>query len=224
MQKISTLGVDLAKSSFTVCGLDSAGKQILRREYKRESFATFTAKLEPCSIFMESCGSSNYWGRRLKALGHDVKLIAPQKVVPFRKNNKNDPNDALAICVASVCPGMEFVPIKSVSQQDLQSIIRIRARLIQRQTSLVNEMRGLLAEYGLVIPEGITQVRAKLAEISVLSNTAIDENSEFAPLSNVIMQCATCANEELIDISKRIEFHEKMLFELTKLDERCIRI
>lgn len=104
MQRISTLGVDLAKSSFTVCGLDSAGNQILRREFKRVAFAAFTAKLEPCKIFMESCGSSNYWGRRLSAAGHEVKLIAPQKVVGFRKCNKNDTNDAQAICIAGSCP------------------------------------------------------------------------------------------------------------------------
>ena len=100
MLRISTLGVDLAKSSFTVCGLDAAGKQILRKEFKREAFATFIAGLEPCKIFMESCGSANFWARRLVAAGHDVKLIAPQKVVGFRKCNKNDRNDAQAICNA----------------------------------------------------------------------------------------------------------------------------
>jgi transposase len=225
MFRITTIGVDLAKSSFTVCGLNSAGDQVLRKEFRREAFATFIANLEPCKIFMEACGSSNFWARRATAAGHDVKLIAPQKVLGFRKCNKNDRNDAHAICVAGLCPGIEFVPIKSVSQQDIQSIIRVRARLIQRQTSLVNEMRGLLAEYGLVVPEGISFIRAKLSEISELENKVIDQKKpEFSELTTVIMACARSANEELIDITNRIEAHEKMLLELTKSDERCARI
>lgn len=224
MVRVNTLGVDLAKSSFTVCGLDVSGSQVLRKEFKREAFAIFLAGLEPCKIFMEACGSSHFWARRATTLGHDVKLLAPQKIMGFRKCNKNDKNDAHAICLAGLCPGIEFVSVKSVSQQDIQSIIRIRERLIHRQTSLVNEMRGLLAEYGLVVPEGMNFIRAKMSEISAAGENVIDEKSGISVLTSVIKSCIRSAHEELIDLTNRISAHEKMLHELTKNDERCARI
>ena len=100
MERISTLGIDLAKSSFVVCGLDKSGKQVLRREFSRFKFAEFIAKTDPCDVFMEACGSAHFWGRKLREAGYSVNLIAAQKVLGFRKCNKNDRNDAHAIAVA----------------------------------------------------------------------------------------------------------------------------
>ena len=113
---------------------------------------------------MEAFGSAHFWGRKRRESGHSVNLIAAQKVVGFRKCNKNDSNDAHAIAVADKCPGMEFVPVKSVEQQDIQSLVRIGARLIHRQKALVKEIRGLLAECRMTIGEGITPFRSKMAE------------------------------------------------------------
>lgn len=218
MERISTLGIDLAKSSFVVCGLDKAGKQVLRREFNRSKFAEFIDNTNPCDVFMEACGSAHFWGRKLREAGHSVNLIAAQKVVGFRKCNKNDRNDAHAIAVAGRCPGMEFVPIKALEQQDVQSLVRIRARLIHRQTSLVNEMRGLLAEYGMTIGEGITPFRSKMSE---MANGSI---SDFPGITPTIFQCVVSANEELLDITKRVEKHEALIHELTKKDDRCRRL
>lgn len=218
MERISTLGIDLAKSSFVVCGLDKAGKQVLRREFNRLKFAEFIAKTDACEVFMEACGSAHFWGRKLREAGHSVNLIAAQKVVGFRKCNKNDRNDAHAIAVAGKCPGMEFVPVKSVEQQDIQSLVRIRSRLIYRQTALVNEMRGLLAEYGMTIGEGITTFRSKMSE---MANGSIGDYPGITP---TIFQCVISANEELLDITDRVEKHEALIHELTKKDERCRRI
>jgi transposase len=218
MERVSTLGIDLAKSSFVVCGLDKAGKQVLRSEFNRHKFAEFIAKTDACEVFMEACGSAHFWGRKLREAGHSVNLIAAQKVVGFRKCNKNDRNDAYAIAVAGKCPGMEFVSVKSVEQQDIQSLVRIRARLIYRQTALVNEMRGLLAEYGMTIGEGITPFRSKMSE---MANGSIGDYPGITP---TIFQCVISANEELLDITDRVEKHEALIHELTKKDERCRRI
>ena len=218
MERISTLGIDLAKSSFVVCGLDKAEKQVLRREFNRLKFAEFIANPDGCDVFMEACGSAHFWGRKLRGAGHSVNLIAAQKVVGFRKCNKNDRNDAHAIAIAGKCPGIEFVPVKSVEQQDVQSLVRIRARLIYRQTALVNEMRGLLAEYGMTICEGITPFRSKMSE---MANGSI---SDFPGITPTIFQCVVSANEELLDITNRVEKHEALIHELTKRDDRCRRI
>ena len=218
MERISILGIDLAKSSFVVCGLDKSGKQVLRREFSRFKFAEFIVKMDACEVFMEACGSAHFWGRKLREAGHSVNLIAAQKVLGFRKCNKNDRNDAHAIAVAGQCPGMEFVPVKSVEQQDVQSLVRIRARLIDRQTSLVNEMRGLLAEYGMTIGEGITPFRSKMSEI------ANGSMSDFPGITPTIFQCVVSANAELLDITIRVEKHEALIHELTKKDDRCRRI
>jgi transposase len=218
MERGSILGIDLAKSSFVVCGLDKDGKQVLRQEFSRVKFAEFIDNTDPCDVFMEACGSAHFWGRKLRKSGHSVNLIAAQKVVGFRKCNKNDRNDALAIAIAGKCPGMEFVPVKSIEQQDLQSVVRIRARLIYRQTALVNEMRGLLAEYGVTIAEGIAPFRSKLSE---MANGSI---SDFPGITPTIFQCVVSANEELLDITKRVEEHEALIHELTKKDDRCRRL
>ena len=210
--------IDLARSSFVVCGLDKTGKQVLRREFNRFKFSEFIAKTDGCDVFIEACGSAHFWGRKLREAGHSVNLIAAQKVVGFRKCNKNDHNDAHAIAIAGKCPGMEFVPVKSVEQQDVQSLVRIRARLIYRQTALVNEMRGLLAEYGMTICEGITPFRSKMSE---MANGSI---SDFPGITPTIFQCVVSANEELLDITNRVEKHEALIHELTKRDDRCRRI
>ena len=119
----------------------------------------FLAQLAPVLIGMEACGDAHYWARRLREHGHTVKLIAPQFVKPYVKSNKNDPADAEAICEAVTRPTMRFVPIKEIEQQDLQALHRARERVVKARTALVNEIRGLLAEYGIVLPQSVTKFR-----------------------------------------------------------------
>lgn len=160
--KIATVGLDIAKNVFQLHGVDASGKVVAQKPLKRKQVLSYFVNLPSCLIGMEACASSHYWQRQLEALGHDVKLINPQYVTPYVKTNKNDARDAEAICEAVTRPGMHFVPRKSVEQQDIQIIHRVRSQLIKQRTALVNQIRGLLGEYGLIVPLGVAAVRRHL--------------------------------------------------------------
>lgn len=153
--KITTLGIDLAKDVFQLHGVDGRGRVVLKRQIKRKEMIGFFTKIEPCLVGMEACGSAHYWARRLTELGHTVKLMAPQFVKPYVKTNKHDMADAEAICEAVSRPNMRFVPIKTVDQQAILAVHRVRQGLVKARTAQANQIRGLLAEMGLVIPKGI---------------------------------------------------------------------
>jgi transposase len=163
-QQTSVLGIDIAKLVFHVVGMDERGQVVLRKRLARSELPTFIATLPPLRIGMEACGSAHYWARQFREHGHDVRLIAPQFVKAYVKSPKNDARDAEAICEAVTRPTMRFVPIKRVEQQDLQALHRIRERLIKARTALVNEIRGLLNEYGMVLPQSITKFRALIVD------------------------------------------------------------
>lgn len=163
--EIKTLGIDIAKRVFQLHGVDERGQIILKKRLSRDQLLKFIANIPPCLIGMEACGGSNYWARKFQAYGHEVKLMSPQFVKPYVKTNKNDAADAEAICEAVRRPNMRFVSLKSVEQQDIQALHRYRQRLVQDRTALVNQARGLLTEYGIIIPQGIGCVRKKLPEI-----------------------------------------------------------
>ena len=152
---ITTIGIDLAKSVFQVHGVDDCGRAALRRTLKRADVVRFFANRPPCLVGMEACGGAHFWARTLSGLGHTVKLMAPQFVKPYVKTNKNDASDAEAICEAVARPNMRFVPIKTVEQQALLSLHRARQGFVQARTAQANQLRGLLAELGFVIPQGI---------------------------------------------------------------------
>jgi transposase len=153
------MGIDLAKQVFQLHGVDERGHTVLRRRLSRTQLRIFFAPLRPCLIGLEACGSAHYWARELTTLGHEVRLIAPQFVAPYRKNDKNDGNDAEAICEAVGRPQMRFVPVKDVGQQAVLTVHRARQLLIAERTALVNQSRGLLAEFGLIVPAGIGALR-----------------------------------------------------------------
>jgi len=173
--EVTTIGIDIAKRVFQLHGVDKKGKTILKKRLMRDQVLMFMANLPKCLIGIEACGGANYWAREITKLGHEVKLMAPQFVKPYVKTNKNDQADAEAICEAVSRPNMRFVPIKSVEQQDILSIHRVRQRLVKNRTALANEIRGLLHEFGLTIPQGINKVIAKLTE--VLDNNALSQMS-----------------------------------------------
>ncbi len=163
--KITRMGIDLAKNVFQVHGVDEHGKAVLRKQVKRKDMASFFANLPPCLIGMEACGSSHHWARKLSEYGHTVKLMAPQFVKPYRKTNKHDVADAEAICEAVGRPNMRFVPVKAPDQQAILSVHRARQAFVKARTAQGNQIRGLLSEFGIVMPKGIKAIAARVPEI-----------------------------------------------------------
>jgi transposase len=163
--KVTTVGIDLAKNVFQVHGVDEGGKTVLRKQLKRKDVVSFFANLAPCLIGMEACGGAHYWARKLSALGHTVRLVAPQFVKPYVKTNKSDRNDAEAICEAVGRANMRFVPVKTAEQQAVLSVHRARQGFVKARTAQANQIRGLLAEFGIVIPQGIGHIAKRLPEI-----------------------------------------------------------
>jgi transposase len=159
--KLTRIGVDVAKQVFQVHGVDRHEQPIWRRRLSRERWLKAVAEAaEPgCEIGMEACGGAHHWARQLQAMGYRVKLIAPQFVKPYVKSNKNDANDAEAICEAMSRPSMRFVSVKSIVQQDMQAMHRVRASLVEQRTGKGNQIRGLVAEYGLVAPREMASLR-----------------------------------------------------------------
>jgi transposase len=177
MKEITTVGVDLAKSVFTVHGVDAAGRTVLRKTLRREKLMELIAGLPPCLIGMEACGGAHEWARRFGACGHRVGIMMARFVAPYRKSSKNDGNDAEAICEAVARPNMRFVPVKSAEQQAVLSLHRVRQGFIEQRTATINRIRGLLAEFGIVLPQRADQVRRAAVvvaeELPVLAREAI---------------------------------------------------
>ena len=163
--QITTLGIDLAKNVFQVHGCDANGKAVLRKQLSRRQLLNFVANLPRCVVAMEACAGAHYWAHEIEKLGHQVRLIAPRFVRPYVKANKNDASDAEAICEAATRPSMRFVAIKSAAQQDVQAVHRVRQQLVKSRTGLANQVRGLLAEYGIVIGRGFAPLRRALPAI-----------------------------------------------------------
>ena len=163
--KITTIGMDLAKQVFQVHGVDAHGKVALKKQLRRSQVLTFFGNLGPCLIGMEACASSHYWARELEKLGHTVKLMAPQFVKPYVKTMKNDAADAGAICEAVARPSMRFVPPKTTEQQAILAVHRARQGFVKARTAQANQIRGLLSEFGIVIPQGISHIARRIPEI-----------------------------------------------------------
>lgn len=163
--KITTIGIDLAKEMFQIHGIDTHGKVLLRKQLRRHEMAKHFSNLAPCLIGMEACGSAHYWARKLGEYGHTVKLMAPQFVKPYVKTNKNDMADAEAICEAVTRPNMRFVPIKNVEQQAILSAHRARQGFVKARTAQANQIRGLLSEFGMIMPQGLRAIAKRMPEI-----------------------------------------------------------
>jgi transposase len=164
MTTITTIGLDLAKKVFQVHGVDREGKVVVARKLRRKEVLAFFAKLAPCLVGMEACGSAHYWGREIAKLGHTVKLMPPRYVKAYVKRGKTDAGDAAAICEAVTRPSMSFVPVKGVDQQGLSMLHSARSQLIGQRTQLINAVRGHLSELGIVAARGMLGL-AELAEI-----------------------------------------------------------
>jgi transposase len=213
--KITTIGLDIAKSVFHLVALNRTGRFIKKKQLKRQQVLAHTATLESCTIVMEACGGANYWAREFMAQGHQVKLIAPQYVKPYVKGNKNDYNDAEAIAEAAQRPNMRFVPVRTVEQQDIQNFHRLRERLKGDRTALVNQIRGLLAEYGLVINKGVPAVRAALPGILE------DAENGLTPLSRELFAELL---DELWALDERFKRCEQRIQAVSQENEVCQRL
>ena len=213
--KVTTLGIDLAKSIFRVHGVDDRGTVVLRRQLARKQLLSVLANLPPCLVGMEACAGAHYWARELETLGHTVRLMSPQFVAPYRKSQKNDGNDAAAICEAVGRPSMRFVPVKSPAQQDVQAAHRIRFQLIKWRTALANEMRGLLGEYGIVVAKGIAPLRRQLPLIL--------EDSENQ-LSGFFREMLGEMAERFKLVDQRIRQYDLKIEHVFRQDERCQRL
>jgi transposase len=163
--EITTVGIDLAKNVFQVHAVDQHGKVALKRQLKRGQMVEFFTNLPTCLIGMEACGSAHYWARKLQVMGHTVKLMAPQFVKPYVKTNKHDAADAEAICEAVRRPNMRFVPVKNVEQQAVLALHRVRQGWIKARTAQANQIRGLLSEFGLIVPQGIGHITSRVPAI-----------------------------------------------------------
>jgi len=162
---ITTIGLDLAKNVFQVHGVDERGKAVLRKRLRRDQVIAFFANLEHCTVGIEACGGAHFWGGKLTALGHTVKMMSPQFVKPYVKTNKNDALDAEGICEAVGRPNMRFVPIKSAEQQSVVALHTARQGFVKARTAQANQIRGLLAEFGLVMPQGIRHLYERVPKL-----------------------------------------------------------
>lgn len=215
MQKINVIGIDLSKKVFQVHAVDARGNVIMLKQFSREKLMQFLANTPSCIVAMEACASSHNWGRVIRAMGHTVKLIPPQFVKPYVKTNKNDAADAEAIAEAATRPGMRFVPIKEVWQQDILMIHRIRERLIKMHTALMNELRGLLSEYGIVIPQGASHLCRRIQQLL---------GEENCLLSNIAREAIGELYTELIELDQRLDGYEKRIRGISQSNETCQRI
>lgn len=213
--KVTTLGIDVAKSIFRVHGVDDRGIVVLRRQLTRKQLLPVLANLPACLVGMEACAGAHYWAREIEKLGHTVRLMSPQFVAPYRKSQKNDGNDAAAICEAVGRPSMRFVPVKSAAQQDVQALHRIRFQLIKWRTALANEMRGLLGEYGIVVAKGIGPLRRQWPFIL--------EDGENQ-LSGFFREMLAEMVERFKLVDQRIRDYDLKVEHVFGQDERCKRL
>jgi transposase len=166
MNNVTTVGIDLAKQVFSVHGVDATGRTVLRRTVRREQLVALVAQWPACLIGLEACSGAHEWARRFQGLGHTVRLMAPKFVAPYRKSAKNDGNDAEAICEAVSRPNMRFVPVKSVEQQSVLTLHRVRQGFVEERTATINRIRGLLAEFGHVLPQRAIELRRRCRHCS----------------------------------------------------------
>jgi transposase len=198
--KVSTISIDLAKNVFQVMGFTSTGETVFNKRLNRLQLSHFMQIQPPCRVVMEACYSSHYWGRTLESFGHTVHLIPAQHVTPFVRGNKNDCNDTLAIFEASHRPHIRFVPIKTGAQQEILILHRLRERLLSARTAASNQLRGLLADFGIVFPLGKVAFNQKMQELSIDTT-----------LSATIAWLITDVYAEYKTLSVRIKAIEKQL-------------
>jgi transposase len=214
MKHIKVLGIDLAKNVFQLHGADEKGKCVLRKRLTREKLLKFLVTLEPCLIGIEASTGAHYWARTFQRFGHTVKIMAPQFVKPYIKSNKNDRNDACGIAEAVVRPSMRFVPIKNIEQQDMLLSHRARELAVKQRTAQANQIRGLLSEYGILLPKGIKHVKTV---INILEN-----NSDKLTVKSQIIFKRLYDQFKIYD--EQVKIYDKEIEKEANQDVRCREI
>lgn len=213
---IDTLGIDIAKNVFQLHGVNKTGHCILKRRVTRDRLLETVAQITPCIVVIEACTGAFYWARQFERHGHTVRVISPQFVKPFaRRRQKNDGNDAEAICVAGRQPHMQFVPLKSVEQQDIQAVHRARQRLVNHRTAVVSQIRGLLLDRGFAIAVSIGRARKAIPEILG------DLNNELTDLAR---ETIAELHDLLRDLDRRIASFDAKIERIFRASETCQRI
>ena len=215
MSKTNTIGVDLAKNVFHLHIQDSKGHVLQKLKFGRSQFQHFLATTPISQVVFESCSTSHYWYQRSTYHGHQTRLIHPAYVKPYVKTNKNDFNDAEVICEADSRPTMRYVTAKTVAQQEIQLLHRIRQRVVQQRTALINQIRGQLLEYGIAIPTGISQVRSQLAGILE------DGENELTPFARALFDSL---RQELYSVDDRVKALDKKVKQLANEHPICQRL
>jgi len=215
MSKVTTIGLDLAKNVFHLVGCDARGEMVRKRKLKRSQVLAYFANLERCRVAMEACGGAHYWGRELEALGFEVKLISARYVKAFVRGNKNDYNDALAIAEAAQRAEMRFVRVKTPQQQDVQALHRLRKGCVDTRTALCNQLRGLVGEYGLVAPKGVSALRRAIPHWL--------EDGENG-LSELFRRLLAESYERLKELDTHIASYDQEIERQSRQDEACQRL
>jgi transposase len=213
--KTTRVGLDIAKEVFQIHGVDENGKSRLRKQLARAKVLEFFAQLPACLIGIEACGSSHYWGRELTKLGHTVRLMAAQFVIPYRKRCKSDANDAEAICEAVGRPNMRFVAIKSEEQQSVLMVHRARTLVVANRTAQVNQIRGLLGEFGLVVAKGAARLRRELPGI-------LEDAENGLPL--LAREILARLLEQFHDFDTRVTVYDRQIRALAAASEPARRL
>lgn len=215
MDAVTTIGIDLAKNSFAVHGVDARGRVVVRKSLRRDKVSVFFANLPPCLVGMEACAGSAYWARVIAGHGHEVRRMHARFVAPFRLADKNDASDAAAICVAVQQPHMRFVPGKSREQADIQCIHRVRSGLVRARTAAINQARGLLGESGIVIKQGAANLRSSLPVLIGDQDNGLGE---------IMRKMLVLLYEYIASMEAQIASLKAMLQEIVKEHEACRRL
>jgi len=212
---VETLGIDIAKNVFQLHGANRNGKPVLKRRVMRDQLIDVLTQIEPCTVVLEACTGAFYWARKFELIGHQVKIISPQYVKPFVRRQKNDGNDAEAICTAARQPHIPLVPKKSIEQQDIQALHRARQRMVNHRTAVVSQIRGLLLDRGFAMAKSITRARRLIPDV-------------LADLDNELTPMARDAIAELYDLfrdlDRRISDFDKKIDRVFRQSQTCQRI
>ena len=212
---LKVIGLGTAKHVFQIHGADAGGRAVLKKRLRRSQVPDFFGSIPRCVVGLEATRAAHYWARVISSFGHEVRLIAPQFVKPYLKGQKNDASDAAAICEAVSRPEMRFVAPKSIEQQDLQALHRIRSRLIGSRTQLGNQIRGLLAEYGIILPLHLSQLRMELPALF---------SEEHPLLSSFARELFAGLYDELCAVDQRIHSLEERIRAVFQSQALCQKI
>ncbi len=217
MADMAVLGIDLGKNSCSMAGLDAAGRVVLRRRVQRDAIPALLRRLQPCVVAMEACCGAHHLGRAAEALGHPVRLMPPEYVRPYVKAQKNDDRDAEAIAEAATRPTMRFVPLKSEAQLDMQALHRARERLVAERTALINQLRALLLERGIVLPQ-------RSRALAAWADAAQAEGGATGALGARIRLLVADMRAEWVDLDRRIAAFDREFAESARQDETARRL